>query len=460
MTTWWEWLTRKAQTPALPRTSSGFWTDVYRSQREPTSLDLLSAWVDAAYYCAGINAEAVARGTLRLCVRTRANDPAPRTKTRRIVVKTMAGGEEEHEEVLAHPVLDVLASPCKDADGRSRMSRHDLFATTQMYLEVFGRAYWLKEKGALATPANVWLLPAHLVEPVRELGSEKIVDYYRYTADGVQTQYSPEDVIHFRLPDLSDPYIGGRSPMQACWQRIEVVRKHLSHTQAMLDNNARPDAIIKPSDPGGVIGHDEARRLEADFSRRFARGGAGGVYVSQHGLDVQPLGWPPKDVNVLAESDHQLRQIARTFGVPMALLDNDGNRANAESGRRQHAQDAVWPRMQRLADTLTSGLLSHYDPTGRLFFAYDTPVQADRAAQISEWTSLLAAGVLTVNEVRKMDGWPPIEGGDKPAGVAAQQQSDEKDDEDDDEDGPTPKQSGDEPDDDGVNTKAYRAWLL
>lgn len=451
---WLGWLSRKAP-PALPRTSRGFWTDVYRSQRDPSAEDLLSAWIDAAYYCATVNAEAVARGTLRLYVRTRAGEQPPRTKTRRIVAKTVGGGEDEKEEVLSHPVLDLLQSPCREVGtGRSVMSRHDLLATTQLSLEVFGRAYWSVESGVMATPADVWLLPAHLVEAVRELGSERIVDYYRYTADGRQTMYRPESVIPFRMSDLSDPYSGGRSPMQACWQRIEVVRKHLSHTQAMLDNNARPDAIIKPSDPGGVIGHDEARRLESDFSRRFARGGAGGVYVSQHGLDVQPMGWPPKDVNALAEADHQLRQIARTFGVPMALLDNDGNRANAEAARRQHAQDTVWPRMQRLADTLTATLLPMYEPSGRLFFAFDSPVQADRTAQVQEWTALLAAGVLTVNEVREMDGWPPIEGGDKSAVAAAPKKGDDEDETDD-----VPPASGDEPDD-GVESKAYRAWRL
>ena len=52
--------------------------------------------------------------------------------------------------------------------------------------------------------------------------------------------------------------------------------------------------------------------------------------------------------------------------------------------------------------------------TLKVRFNYEDLLRGDAAARSAFYTALLNSGVMTINEVRKLEGLPPVDGGDVP----------------------------------------------
>jgi hypothetical protein len=84
-------------------------------QRPPTALELLAELKSTAWTCASLNAAVCASFPPRLFVRTAAGQPQARCLTRALPLaderrlRAFAHGAARVEEVLEHPLLDLLA---------------------------------------------------------------------------------------------------------------------------------------------------------------------------------------------------------------------------------------------------------------------------------------------------------------------------------------------------------------
>jgi hypothetical protein len=103
------------------------------------------------------------------------------------------------------------------------------------------------------------------------------------------------------------------------------------------------------------------------------------------------------------------------FGVPDAKLErNAANLAVARTADYAHTKDAGVPRCLRSEETLNARLLPMFDPTGRLFLAYDSPVREDEVFLFEQTRAAAESGALTRNEIRASIGMSPVPWGDLP----------------------------------------------
>lgn len=390
---------------------------------KPSTRELIEHYADTAYYCANLNAKGVARAKGRMYVRTRKSERSPRRKTapvsraifkelRERTNKLFAG--DNVEEIVEYPMLDLLAKP-NSIDGIPQLSAFDFTVATQLYLDITGRSYWQVEADGLGRPTQLWLLPTHMVTYTQGTDRRRRIEKYYYSdaATGALT-LPPEQVIAMRVIDLVNPYIDGKGALAAAIGRQRLQNIHLVQATALLENRARPDTIISSGSAGDIIGRNEAKRIERLFSRNFRGAGAGGVYVSNTGLKIDPLSWSPRDMADLADAKDAMEQIARAFDVPLAMLDKDANRANSVEARQQHAKEAVWPRLMRLEAAYNGQLLPRYDTSGRLFYAFDNPVPEDDERKSIIRTRNLQTGFTNINEEREEEGWDKASWGDEP----------------------------------------------
>ncbi len=387
--------------------------DAFGRTRAPSPAGLLRECRGAVYACAMLNATALAAVPLRLYVATAAGEPRakcparPLSAAKRAWLRRQGGvaADARIEEVTDHPLLTLLET-VNDVHGR-----YDLFELTDLCQELLGVAYWRIERDALARPAKVWLLPAQYVTPVHDEDGARVVGY-DYAAGAARERLDPAEMIAFRFPDPRNPYSGGLSPARAVWESIDILRRHKAHVGAMLDNRARPDALVRPKGVDSQFGTAEVARFQQMFRRLFRRAGAGGVAVFPHPLEVTPLTIPPKDLEMLAQYKVSKTEIANAYGVPEAMLELSKSRAELEAALLQHARRAILPRCKRLEDRLNQSLCPRYDK--RLFLKFDNPVPEDdrQAAEVRRLN--LDAGVTTVNEERAAMGLPPVAGGDRP----------------------------------------------
>ena len=404
-------ITPKAE-PTGGRGDTGF-LDAYRKHRLPTNADLLNELKNTAFTCASINSAVCAANAPKLYVKTTHSDSPPKCRTKAldydhplvISHKNMA----MVEEVVEHPLITLLqnVNPVHNS--------FDLWELTQLYLEVIGCAFWYIEKnGFNGMPSAIWILPAQCVRPRRETNSDQIVDFYEYSFGGVQKLYSPEDIIHFRLPNPRDPYLGGLAPLAAAFEQVAMTSQYTAMKRAVYDNTGIPSVVLSPGD---VVGEDERNRLEAEWNQKFRRGGMGRALVTESTMKLQVLSHSMGDLAALAEAKATKEDIANAFHIPIPYLTGNTNLANMEAAEVFHMRLAITPRLRRRDEKINEQLIPLYDPTGRLFVASEDPTPNSKKHLLQQQEQDIRLGIRTINEVRIARGLPPVPWGNRPHGT-------------------------------------------
>ena len=409
------WLRRKSTTPIAGGSLPG---NFLRRGRVPTPTELFAELKGTAWTCASINASVCASLPPRLFVSTTPGQPRPRGLTRRLDPATVtrlaavrgpiSGPAPQIEEVLDHPLLSLLRQ------ANPTLSAFDLWELTQMSLDVQGSAYWLLDLDPiLEQPAAIWILPAQLVTPRRAPSSPRVVDYYEYRGQSLQT-FPPERILHFRYPDPADPYAAGLSPLRACFEQATLSSDYAAFRRAIYENSAVPSVLLTP-DEG--ISPEERTRLERQWREKLGRGGQGGALVSDASLKVTVLSHSMGDLAALADLKASKEDIANAFHVPLPFLSGDTNLANMQAADHLHKSLAIAPRLRRRDERLNAQLVPFYDPTGRLFFATPDPTPANQSFALEQEQADLQYGVRTINEIRSGRGLAPVPWGDEPYSV-------------------------------------------
>jgi HK97 family phage portal protein len=108
-----------------------------------------------------------------------------------------------------------------------------------------------------------------------------------------------------------------------------------------------------------------------------------------------------------------IRMVANAFGLPPLLLglEGDVNKSTAGELVDEAFHSAITPLARLLAEHITRDLFAKRLGWREFEFVFNELDSRDEMSEIQIQTALLAAGVLTVNEVRAMRGLAPLPGG-------------------------------------------------
>lgn len=404
--------------------SNGGYTDYFKRQRSPDNLQEVNAFKRYAYACAMMNAQQFAQHQPKLYVKTNATQRKPRLPTKELStgqvdylcsLQSLDGFTKDFakiEEVVEHPLLKLL----RKVNNSFFLNSYTLPLFTQLYQEITGEAYWFIEYNDLTQqPDQLWILPSQYVFPRQHPGKTRSktnpVDYYEYTGGQQTEQIPPHQIMAFLMPSLTNPYLTGKSPLEASWEDELVSDKLISHQSGILDNEVRPDALITPKEP---IDPDEAKAWERKFNLKFARGKSGGVAVLHEDVNFFPISWKPSDLAQLEIHKWSKLSIANAFQTPIALLESQSiNRATLEAAQMQHGRYCIRPRQEASSANINNRIIPLYDESERLFLAYENPVPEDEDLKVKKHVGLVQAGIETANEARKEYNLPPHKDGDK-----------------------------------------------
>lgn len=370
-----------------------------------------SSWIYAA---ATINANAVASTPLRLYVRSSPTTRAmwnTRKATRRAKAWLSGDGERnpsayvmrkaaelgaDFEEVTDdHPLLRLLSTANPWFNG------YDATVLRVVWQELAGNAYQHVVYGPLGTPVELWPMPPQWTTIVTD--AERFIGGYLYGAseEGKQ-RFTVDEVIHFRRPNPRDLWYG-MGKLEAAWGAANANVALHEMDLSLFGNNARPDYLLTIK---GNPSSDELDRIEKSLKGRF-RGTkkAGQFMVASADIDLKPLQFAPKDI---AGRDDVVEEIAAIFGVPVSMLKaNDPNLAAATTGFATWREMTVLPLCRMDEETLNQRLLPMFGIEGDAVLAYDDPVPANRAQDLTETQTAVAGGWLTPNEARARVGLEP-----------------------------------------------------
>lgn len=294
----------------------------------------------------------------------------------------------------------------------SVMSYPTLALLTDLWLSTAGCAFWWVTRNASGVPTAIWPLPPQLVKIKTVAGFADIISY-EFMSKGKSITIPAEEVVRFYNPSLSEPFLGTFSPLQAIWLEKGIWDEEQMNALALLQNHARPDAIISPKGDFAGMGDGERERLEKQLLNKFKRAGAGGILIGTSELSYQSLQMSSRDSELLARKEVTKTDIANAFGVPIALLEGKGiNRATLEAAMFQLGFFTIKPKIKSFKETLNEFYFPMFGRDLKIFF--DNPVPADKEREAKQEDQDLRNAVITVNEVREKRGLEAVPWGNEP----------------------------------------------
>ena len=377
----------------------------------------VSAYRSWVYAAANLNAVSVASQPLRLYVKNRSAGTKlwNTRKASRRVKAYMAGDLEQLPsryvmskaaeygndfEVVedSHPILTLLSKVNPYQNG------FDATILRILFLELTGNSYLhpVIDK-RLKIPVELWTMPSQYVEIVP--GKEQFIDGYLYGATREQRRvFTPEEVIHFKRPNPGDMYYG-LGKVEAAWGATMANEAVHEMDHSFFANKARPDYLLVVKSPAHP---DEIERLEVQIDEKLRGSKRSGRFLTTTGdIDLKPLSFPPKD---LAGRTEIVEEIAAVFGVPVSMLKaNDPNLASATVGFASWKATTILPLLRMDEETLNQNLLPLFGIEEDAFLAYDNPVSEDERFEFEKIRSMVAGGIITVNEARTREGLEAVE---------------------------------------------------
>jgi HK97 family phage portal protein len=157
-----------------------------------------------------------------------------------------------------------------------------------------------------------------------------------------------------------------------------------------------PNAVLKPQ---RRITSEQATELQAQWVQKVGTRMAAPAVIPPD-VEFEQLAFSPKDLLLLESREYDARQIAAAFGVPPFLV-NLPLTGGLTYQSPAMLTDLWWRTELMPAAHRIEAALSHWVPRGN-WVEFDPSVilRPDLVSLSSTWLALLAAGVVTIDEVR------------------------------------------------------------
>lgn len=168
-----------------------------------------------------------------------------------------------------------------------------------------------------------------------------------------------------------------------------------------------------------VLTPEQREQARKNFADRYSAKDAPGIGILEAGVDFKAVNISPRDAELILNRRFNVEEICRWLGVPPIII---GHAAEGQTmwGTGVSAIMQAWfnlslrSTLKRIEQAVQKRIMT---PTDRLRYSvkfnYEDLLRSDTAARAAFYRSLLDAGVMTINEVRKLEGLPPVDGGDQ-----------------------------------------------
>lgn len=234
--------------------------------------------------------------------------------------------------------------------------------------------------------------------------------------NGVSGVFEEADIIHVKGRTLADPK-SGLSVLAFARLTLDI---------ASVGDGETYDRFKNGGNVRGLVGNDtsvrgfgeyqdaELKKTAASLDDQFS---SGHNIVSLPGqVDFHQLSLTSADMQFLESRKFTVREICRFFGVPPSFVfdDTSNNYKSAEMANVAFLSNTLGPILRKIENEFQRKL---YTPTqyGKRRIEFDRRglYACDLDSRVKYQTATIAAGIYTVNEWRREENKPTVEGGDK-----------------------------------------------
>lgn len=237
---------------------------------------------------------------------------------------------------------------------------------------------------------------------------------YRFVDRG-KTITLPEQKV-FHLKAFGDGDVG-LSPVEYARQTLGTSIASEKAAGQMFGKGMRAKGFFVFPNELTKTQRDEARK---NFAERYSGPDAPAVGILEGGIDFKAVSITPRDAELIMNRRFNVEEICRWLGVPPIIIGHAGE-GQTMWGTGVSAIMQSWlnlglrAQLKRTEKAIAKRIMTpEQRQRFKVRFNYEDLLRGDSQARSAFYNSLLNAGVMTINEVRRLEGLPPVEGGDVP----------------------------------------------
>lgn len=282
-----------------------------------------------------------------------------------------------------------------------------LVKQAMMHLLLRGNAFLFKEwDGSVLT--GLYALNPEKME-IRKM-QDRNEYYYRYTLDGHVYNLTRDNILH--IPAMIWDGVWGLSPIEYANKAARLGNSMDNYAEHVFDGGIH--SKLKVTVPASEKNFSEADAKKLKERLVSAYGGidnASSPFILTQGMQADALNLPGNSDSQLVENrTYSSKEVAKIFRVPLSMLgETDAKYNNNEQQARNFLQNTLNPWL-RLLEQYFCDLLPVYDREDcYIEFDRNAMLQADSEIRIKNYQQELLHGMLTLNDINRMENRPLID---------------------------------------------------
>lgn len=339
--------------------------------------------------------------TIWACVRLISNAVA--TLPLFLYERTETNGRETRRVAREHPLYNLLHD-----SPNAEMTAFEFWRAVSINLLTWGNAYVLKTRGPAGRLVALDPLNPALVTVYRTYDGDL---RYLYADQRGQVEYTDKEIWHLR--GFSEDGLIGLSPLAVGWRSIQGARNLSKASSELYGKSLKPDAVLSTKE---ILTPDQRTQMKGKLMGSLF-GGEGHRMMLLEATDYKQLTINPKDAQMVEQTNASVEDLCRWYGVPPSKIGHGTAVSNWGTGREQQnlgfLQEVLGPDLEMIEQSIAKHLLTPAER--RRYFAEfnsEALLRMDSAGRAAFYASALNNGWLSVNEVRALDNWGPVEGGE------------------------------------------------
>jgi HK97 family phage portal protein len=306
------------------------------------------------------------------------------------------------------PEADLLANPHPD------MTPFELWELGYMSALTSGNAAFFKLRDQSGRLVELWWIDQKRIKYGRANDLTKV-----YVVDGKTDEpLTDREILH--VPGMGYDGVCGFSPIRLAREGLGLALAAEEYGARLFGSGSLHTGILSTEQK---LHPDQAEELR----QRWKAVGSGlesahDVRVLGQGAKFQQISIPPEDAQFIETRRFQIAEVARIFGIPPHMLFETEKSTSWGSGIEEQNIGFVTytlrPWLTRFEQRVTQALRVTATPRpprpSSVYAKYSVEglLRGDSKARSAFYRELWGIGALSTNDIRSLEDWAPVEGGD------------------------------------------------
>lgn len=308
--------------------------------------------------------------------------------------------ETEQGMLLQGGLLNELVSRKPNESYNSFNFRKAML--TQLLLR--GNAYVLPMRSG-ANLSGLELIDTELVQIDTTSG---VLKYKVYLTTGVTMNLDADQIIHIKYWTFDG--INGVSPIVYAKEIIGSSMAATAHMGGFYGNGGMPKGVLQLQ--GTIKDPDRIKAIGSQWDQ-LNKENKGRTAVLTEGAEYKPVAANFQESQLIESLKFSVEEICCLYSVPphkIGHMDGAGYANSIEAQNAQFVSDCIRPLVEAIEMEFSNKLLN-----GNRRFVMDLKAitRGDIQTEVQRNVSYWNIGAMSANEIRQMEGLPPIEGGNE-----------------------------------------------